>query len=285
MAANENQRQTIGQIVTKLNSMGIEVLSRVLSDSDDRSVRKDATDLLISKGNMSRLWVLNILDDPKQPWFLQRNALMILRYVGKEKGDLHRARKLLNHSHPRIRDEALNAIIALKAGDAEQLVVESLDDPDDKVRWRATSALAELAPLKDESVDKVLTIIKTDPPQEKDEISKHFRKVSQLINCLGTPKTMGNLSKVENTILEIAQKASGYKKGFFKRLKKSSKSDQDLIISAAIPTPGKIGTPTSEAFLAKLAGSKSSHAQVAQKAVDDINQRYKKQSASALAEA
>jgi hypothetical protein len=156
---------------------------------------------------------------------------------------------------------------------------------DDKVQWRATSALTELAPLKDESVDKILTIIKTDPPEEKDEISKHFRKVSQLINCLGTLKTMGNLSKVENTILEIAQKASGHEKGFFKRLKKSSESDQDLIISAAIPTLGKIGTPISEAFLAKLAGSKSSQAQAAQEAVDDINQRYNKQSASALAEA
>jgi HEAT repeat protein len=234
---------------------------------------------------MSRLWVLKVLDDPEQPWFVQRNALMILRYVGKQKADLHRARKLLNHSHPRLRDEALNAVLALKAGDAEQLVIEALNDPDDKVRWRATSALTGLAPLTAESVDKILTIIKTDPPEDKDEIVKHVRKVSQLISCLGTLKTIGNLSKVEDTILEIAQKASGHKKGFLKRLKKSSESEQATIISAAISTLGKIGTPISEAFLAKLAGSKSAQAEPAQKAVDDINLRYNRQSASAPAEA
>jgi HEAT repeat protein len=283
-AANETQRQIIGKIIARLDSLGIEVLSRVLSDCDDRSARKDATELLIRKGDMSRLWVLKVLDDPEQPWFVQRNALMILRYVSKQKGDLHRARKLLNHSHPRLRDEALNAILALKAGDAEQLVVEALEDPDDKVRWRATSALTDLAPLTDESVDKILNNIKTDPPEDKDGIAKHVRKVSQLISCLGTLKTIGNLSKVENTILEIAQKASGHKKGFFKRLKKSSESDQALIITAAITTLGKIGTPISEAFLAKLAGGKSSQAEHAQKAVDEIKLRYSRQSANAPAE-
>ena len=284
-AANEAQRQTIGQVVAKLDSLGIEVLSRVLSDCDDRGARKDATDLLIRQGNMSRLWVLKVLDDPSQPWFLQRNALMILRYVGKQKGDLHRARKLLNHSHPRLRDEALNAVLALKAGDAEQLTIEALQDPVDKVRWRATSALTDLAPLTDESVEKILTIIKADPPEDKEEIIKHARKVSQLISCLGTLKTISNLSNVENSILEIAQKVSGHKKGFFKRLKKSGESDQALIISAAIATLGKIGTPISEAFLAKLAGGKSAQAETAQKAVDDIKLRYNRQSASAPAEA
>ena len=105
---------------------------------------------------------------------------------------------------------------------------------------------------RDESIDRILTLIQVDPPEDKEKIGQHARKVSQLISCLGTLKTIGNLPKVENTILEIAQKTAGHKKGFLKRLKKSSESELSAIISAAVSTLGKIGTPTSEVFLAKL---------------------------------
>ncbi|MBW2411572.1 MAG: hypothetical protein JRF72_17370 [Deltaproteobacteria bacterium] len=279
--AHESQRPVVGRITSKLGSQGIEVLSRVLSDCDDRSVRKEATDLLIKKGAMARKWVLKVIDDPKQAWYLQRNALMILRYVGDQKKDIDHARKLMSHSHPRLRDEALNTVLAMNADDAEQIVVEALNDADDKVRWRATSALTELSPLSEESIAKILAIIKTAPPEEKEETTKHARKVSQLINCLGALKGFRNLDVVEDTILDTARKASEQKKGFLKRLKKSGENNQTSIISAAIATLGKIGTPKSEAFLAKLAGSKTSQAESAQKAVENIKLRYAKQGAPA----
>ena len=283
-AANESQRSKIERIIAKLGSLGIELLSRVLSDCDDRGARKDATDSLINKGDMARRWVLKVLDDPKQPWYLQRNALMILRYVGKPKGDIEQVRKLLNNAHPRLRDEALNTVLALNTSDAEQLVITALDDPDDKVRWRATSALTEISSLTDESVEKILAIIKTEEPEEKDEALKHARKVSQLINCLSALKRPGNLAQVEETILEIALKASEQKKGLLQRLKKTSEADQASILTAAIATLGKIGTPKSEAFLANLAGTKTSQAEAAQKAVENIKLRDAQQAGSAPAD-
>ena len=281
--ADESQRPVIGLIAGKLGSQGIEVLSRVLSDCDDRAARKEATDLLIIKGEMARRWVLKVLDDANQPWYLQRNALMILRYVGNQKQDVERARKLMSHSHPRLRDEALNTILEMKADDTEQIVIEALNDADDKVRWRATSALTELSPLADDSVVKILAIIRTEPPEEKEESAKHVRKVSQLINCLGALKGFHNPAAVEETILDTAQKASEQKKGFLQRLKKSAENSQSSILSAAIATLGKIGTPRSEAFLSKLAGSKTSQAESAQKAVESIKLRYAKQAADAPA--
>jgi HEAT repeat protein len=281
--AAESQRPVIGLIAAKLGSQGIEILSRVLSDCDDRGARKEATDLLIKKGDMARKWVLKVLDDPKQPWYLQRNALMILRYVGNQKEDIERARNLMGNSHPRLRDEALNTVLTMNADDAEQIVVDALNDPDDKVRWRATSALTELSPLKDDSVAKILAIIKIEPPEEKEEAVKHARKVSQLINCLGALKGFRNLAVVEDTILDTAQKASDQKKGFLQRLKKTGENDNAAILSAAIAALGKIGTPKSEGFLAKLAGSKTSQADPAQKAVENIKLRYAKQEAGAPA--
>jgi HEAT repeat protein len=281
--ANESQRPAIGLIAGKLGSQGIEVLSRVLSDCDDRGARKEATDLLIKKGDMARRWVLKVLDDPNQPWYLQRNALMILRYVGNQKEDIERARNLMGHSHPRLRDEALNTVLTMNAADAEQIVIDALDDPDDKVRWRATSALTDLSPLADDSVAKLLAIIKTEPPEEKEDAARHVRKVSQLINCLGALKGFANPAVVEDTILDTAQKASEQKKGFLQRLKKTGENNQASVLSAAIATLGKIGTPKSEAFLSKLAGSKTAQAEPARKAVDSIKLRYARQEATAPA--
>jgi HEAT repeat protein len=283
--AEESQRQVIGRIAAKLGSQGIEILSRVLSDCDDRAARKEATDFLIKKGDLARRWVLKVLDDPNQPWYLQRNALMILRYVGKGEGDIDRARKLLGNTHPRLRDEALNTVLELKASDAEQLVIDALNDPDDKVRWRATSALTELSPLTESSVEQILNIINAEPPEEKEDALRHIRKVSQLITSLGVLEGHRNLMLVEDTLLDIGQKVSGQKKGLLKRLTKSGETDQAPIISATITTLGKIGTPKSEAFLAKLAGGKTNQAEPAQKAVDNIRVRYANQAAGAPASA
>ena len=64
-------------------------------------------------------------------------------------------------------------------------------------------------------------------------------------------------------------------------IKKSGETDQNPILSAAIATLGKIGTPKSEAFLASLAGSKAPQAEPAQIALDNIRLRYARQPASA----
>ena len=137
--------------------------------------------------------------------------------------------------------------------------------------------------MTDDSISKILAIIKTEPPEEKEETDKHVRTVSRLINCLGALKGFRNLEVVEATILDAVRKASEQKKGFLNRLKQSGENNQDPIISAAIATLGKIGTPKSETFLAKLAASKTSQAESAQKAVENIKLRYAKQGTGAPA--
>ncbi|MCK5205430.1 MAG: HEAT repeat domain-containing protein, partial [Desulfobacterales bacterium] len=143
--AEESDRKIIDEIAGLLGSQGIEILSKVLSDCDNRQARKAATDALIKQGEMARQWVLKALSNPEQPWYLLRNALMILRFVDKGQKGIDRARNFVSYAHPRVRDEALHTLLALKAPDAEQIVIDALDDPDDKVLWRATTALAELS--------------------------------------------------------------------------------------------------------------------------------------------
>jgi transcription antitermination factor NusG len=244
-------QKIIDQIAGRLGAQGIEILSKVLTDCEKRQVRKAATEALIKQGEMARRWVLKALKDHDQPWYIIRNALMILRFVGIGEQGIDRARQYMPHAHSRVRDEALHTLLSLKASDAEQLVITALDDPDEKVLWRATNALDELAPLSDASIAKLMEIIKTDLPEEKEAAAKQARKVSNIIRSLGTKVSIKNIQPIEQAILDIAQMINGQKKGIFQRIKKSSTPAHTTILSAAITTLGKMGTPKSEAFLNK----------------------------------
>jgi HEAT repeat protein len=226
---------------------------------------------------MARLWVVKALGNPDQPWYLLRNTLMILRFVGKGEKGIERARQFISHEHPRVRDEALHTFLTLKAPDAEQIVIDALEDPDDKVQWRATAALSDLAPLSETSVAKIIQMIKAEIPEEEEAAAQHSRKICNIIRTLGTVINIKNLQGVEESLIEIAQMINGRKKGFLKRLKKSSSPHHTAILSAAIATLGKIGTVNSEAFLKKLAGTKTAQAEAARKAIEGIRQRYAKQ--------
>jgi hypothetical protein len=271
------ERKIIDEIAGLLGPQGIEILSKVLGETENRQARKFATDALIQQGEMALRWVLKSLGNPDQPWYLLRNTLMILRFVGKGEEGIERARQFISHEHPRVRDEALHTFLTLKAPDAEQVVIDALEDPDDKVQWRATAALSELSPLSENSLAKIIQMIKTEIPDEEEAAAQHSRKVCNIIRTMGTAINIKNIQAVEESLLEIAQMINGRKKGFLKRLKKTSSPHHSAILSAAIATLGKIGTANSEAFLQKLASAKTAQAEAARKAIESIRQRYAKQ--------
>jgi len=282
---DKTQRRTIEDIVDHLGPQGIEVLSKILSDSDNRRARKAAMEALIKKGDLARDWTLKVLDDPKQKWFLKRNALMLLSYVGRNEDEIVRARKHVAHEHPRVRDEAINALVQLKAKGLEPLVIAALNDPDDKVRWRAMNAIGEISPFSEESIQALLTVIKSEPPEGKEAAAKHYHKVAQLIRAIGVMRGITKIGAVEDCILEVTEKAAGQKKGFLNRLKKSADVDQTTVLSAGIYTLAKIGTAKSEAFLENLAAENSPQAEAAQKAANDIKLRHIEQLSNTPVEA
>jgi HEAT repeat protein len=283
--ADESQRSLIDNITDFLGTQGIQILSKVLSDSEDRGARKNAMDALSQKGDLVREWIFKVLDDPKQKWFLIRNALMLLGHVGKNEKDIEHARKLLRHEQPRVRDEALNVVISLKAADAEDVVLTALGDADDKVRWRAMNGLADLSPVSEGSIKKLLGLITVEAPEDNEEAVGHYRKTAQLIRALGGISDIPNGAEAEDTILEMAHRSSEQKKGLLKRIKKSSDPDQSAVLSAAITTLGNIGGPKSEAFLDKLAASKSPQSEPAQKAANNIRLRNVEQLSQAKTDA
>ena len=275
----ESERKIIDEIIGLLGSQGIEILSTVLSECESRQARKFATDALIKQGEVACLWVLKALGNPDQPWYLLRNALMILRSVDKNHQGIEQVRSYVTHAHPRVRDEALRTLITLKGNDAEQVVISALEDPDDKVLWRATNALVELAPLSDPSIARLIEIIKSEIPEEKEAAAKHSIKVANIIRALGEKVNAKNIQPIEEAVIDCAQSISGQKKKIFQRLKKPSSPHQNSILSAAIATLGKIGTAHSQAFLEKLAGTKTSQADAARTAAESIRLRHAGQQA------
>ncbi|MGD9011263.1 MAG: HEAT repeat domain-containing protein [Desulfobacterales bacterium] len=270
-------RKFIDEIAGLIGSQGIEILSTVLTGSDDRQARKFATDALIRQGKMAEQWVIKALGKTDQPWYLLRNALMILRFVSNSEKGVDRARSFVSHAHPRVRDEALHTLLALKAADAEQLVVNALADPDDKVQWRATTTLSELAPLSEASVARIVEMIQTEIPEDHEAAATHSRRVCNIIRSLGAVVTIKNIQSIESAIVSIAQQINSQKKGLLQRLKRSSSPPQTAILSAAIATLDKIGTPHSVAFLEKLAGSRTEQAEAAREAMQSIQSRYARQ--------
>jgi HEAT repeat protein/Tfp pilus assembly protein PilZ len=271
--AHETQRTSIEALLGMLGGFGIEILCKVLSDSEDRGARKAAMAALVQKGDLAREWVLTTLEDPTQKWYLKRNALMLLRHVAKGDGDLDLARKLLSHPHARVRDEALSTLVALKPSDAERLAIKALDDADEKIRWRAVNALGELSPLTEESMVKLLSRMRAEPPEEKELAARHSRKVTQLIRAVGSMRSFQEPEAAETAVLEAARRAAGHKKGLLQRIRKSAVADDAAVVGAAVTALGAIGAARSEEFLSKLAEGKTPHAEAAAKALETLRAR------------
>ncbi len=271
--ADDSGRPSIEALLDLLGVFGIETLCRILSDSEDSGARKAAMKALSRKGAVVREWVLEVLEDPTRKWFLKRNALMLLPHVGADDRDAEPARKLLSHVHAQVRDEALNTIVAMKAPDAEKLAFKALDDPDEKVRWRAANALTELAPLSEEIVEKLFSRLAAEPPEDKNLAARHYRRVTQIIQTVGGMKGFKDRERAEAALLEVAQKAAGHKKGILQRIRKSGDPDDAKVLAAAISALGAMGTAHSEPFLAKMAEGKIPHAPAAAKSLEALRTR------------
>jgi HEAT repeat protein len=272
--ADTTQRKMIHDIAGRLDTAGIEIMARTLSACPDGRVRKAALSILIKKGALVRNWILTVLDAPGQKWYLKHTALMLLKYVGKKEAEIDRARKLVLHEHPRVREAALNVLITFQAMGAEEMIITALNDTDDGVRRRAMSCLTRLSPMSERVIYHLLAKISVAAQPDRKKAIRQYRKIAHLIKALGAAADIANPAQVENFILTLARKLSYYRKGMFRRLRKSIDSDQSDVLSAAIATLGKIGTAKSESFLEKLAGSRSPQAEPAQAAANHIKLRY-----------
>jgi HEAT repeat protein len=269
----EPQRGAVEALLEALGEPGIEILCRVLADSESRSARKAAMAVLARSGAQVHDWVHNVLEDPTQKWFLKRNALMLLRHVCRGESDIALVRRLFGHTHARVRDEALNTLVQLRTADAELLALKALDDADEKIRWRAVTALGELAPLSAAAMDKLLGRLRAQPPEDRDLAARHQRKVIQVLKAIGGMRAFADPRALEQALLDTAMRAAGRKKSLLDRIRKPPEAEDAAVLGAAVAALGAVGSAPAEAFLVKLIGDKSGATDAAAKALGILRAR------------
>ncbi|UCD80914.1 MAG: HEAT repeat domain-containing protein [Desulfobacterales bacterium] len=284
LTVSTTSRLEIDQIVRRLGSKGLDILNLILIKSENSEVRTDAMETVVSMGEKARLWSLNILQKNKQDAGTLRNALAILREVGKANADTELVKKYAGHSDPQVQEESLHTLISFNAEDLESIILKGLTNPDDKLRWRAVTALGKLKSLSQNAIAQILQIITSDSPDDEQEATVHFRKIAQLIQALGALNNFPAVDRLEEAILKVVQKSGDSGKGLINRLKlQQPKTDQTPILLAAFTTLAKIGSEKSNACLTKFAKGKSAVALEAQKALKQIEARHMKTAAAQAA--
>jgi HEAT repeat protein len=271
--AGAGRRREIEKTLSLLGSRGIELLCRILSESESRKARKAAMAALIKRGDPARAWAIEILDDSSRKWFLKRNALMLIGQVSNREEDLLRARKHLNHPHARVRDEALRVVVSHRPAGIERFIVDAIKDGDRKVRWRAINALTGIESLPEVTFNHLLGFINAEISEDEKTAAEQCRFLTQVVGAFGAMQASAQPERAEAAVLDLARRMSDHGRGLFQRFRKSKNPAQSSLLAAAVHTLGQIGSLPSENFLLKLAGSKSPVAQAAAKAAETIRQR------------
>ena len=266
------QRNIIAKIIDSLGTLGVDIISKMLIDSNDREIRKLSYEMMISKGEQARKWAVSILEDAGRPWFIHRNAMMILAKVSDKEADFTCVRKFIGHSNPKIREELLNSIVTLKPTDGESIVVESINDDDPKVRWRALRTLQHFSPVSEETVQRLLNIITLPLPKNHDEAENHINKTVHIISAISAMSYVPISQKVETEIIELLNSFSGGKKSIWDKVKRVVGNDYETpVLKVAIPLLGKIGSSSSQTFLKKINRSHPGFSDLIKKALLQIN--------------
>ena len=269
--------QKIDEIIALLGQTGVGILVQVLAKSENRTVRKAAVDSLIKMSDLARARVRAILDDSHQVWYVERNALLILSQIGREEEDQKRGRRFLKHPHARVREEALNAVLRLEGRKAEPLILAAIEDKDLKVQRRALACLSLLQPPSQTTAQKILAMLKSPSPKEKEEQTAFDQKLVAVIRTIANLPDLPLLAEVETALVEMARARTGGKGGFLKRLRKSLEWEEEQVVTPVIAeTLGKIGGAKSLPFLEELAEQEGPLSRKAREAANSIKLRTAK---------
>jgi HEAT repeat protein len=284
----KEDKETRGQvegIIKLLGAMGVDVLINVLMESDNRSVRKTAVDTLIEMGDVAFNAIIAILEDAENPWYLYRNALVVLAQLGNPRA-VDTVTRLLNHSNPRVREEALSTLVVLRGESTEPKIARALADPDVGVRRRAVSCIGRLRLHSSRIIRDLVEILSQDPGKDPDEKQKFILLKVEAVNSL---TAIGNVpvdqdSRVEDLFLDLLLSEKKWSKKLFKRVRLSSGDEEQekAIQDAALRGLWKIGTKKVikglEAFSEK---SEKSLALKANEAIKQIRSRSETKAESA----
>jgi hypothetical protein len=264
-------RNQINDILIKMKSVCINIVSLTFNKCKDPDVLKSIMELLSKKGDLARQWLLKILDDQNQPLSMLNIALLVIVNVGNG-DDVNVVKKYVKHSNPSIRAKALSAIARLNKKDAESIVIEALNDEEEKVRNQAANLIERELSLSGESVNKILLFV-------KERLRKKNITLNQAVFIAGLIKATGraadglNKENAGNEIIGIASDLLKERTGLLKFIKTDPDKEQLEIISACLSTLGKTGGTKSRDYLKSLSRGDSPLSKIANEAMAELDKR------------
>jgi hypothetical protein len=114
------------ELMVEIGEPAVPVLLAVLADGDSIPARKRAIEALSAMRADPIRHLLGLLA-PEQPWYLQRNALVVLRRRRDGRG-MHAAKRLWDGADPRLRLEILRYVVEMGDRDRYAMIQEAVAD-------------------------------------------------------------------------------------------------------------------------------------------------------------
>ena len=114
------------ELMVEIGEPAIPVLLAVLADGDSIPARKRAIEALVAMRVDPVSHLLPLLG-PQQPWYLQRNALVVLRRR-RDGRALHAGKKLWSGADPRLKLEILRYVVEMGDRDRFVMIQEAVGD-------------------------------------------------------------------------------------------------------------------------------------------------------------
>ena len=273
--AEKDMRNQMDEILMKMTSTCIKVLGSVFAKGKDPSILKNAIDIMSKKGDLARQWAIKALDDRSQSLPMLNIALLMIINVGHD-NDIDVIKKYAQHSNSNIRTRALDATVKLNKKESEILIIEALNDEDEKVRDRAATLIERESSLSEESVNKLLLYIKTKLLQKKDITIHEAKRLAGLLRAMGKLTDYINKNLLEDEILEIVSDLLKGKTGLLKFIKADLTEEQLEIIYAGLSTLGKIGGSKSRTFLNTISRGNTTLSKSAHEAMEELDKKLSK---------
>jgi hypothetical protein len=271
--AEKDVREQMDDILMKMTSMCIKVFGFVFAKCKDPGVLKSAIDLISKKGDLARQWSIKVLDDQNQSVPVLNIALLVIMNVGQG-DDISSVKRYTKNPNSSIRTKALDVTVKLNKKDAEILIIEALNDEDEKVRNRAATLIEHELLLSAESVNKLCLFIKTKLMQKKDISINEAKFFAGLLRAIG--KAADNIPKepAEDEIINIASDLLKGSTGLLKFIKAAPDKEHLEIIYACLSTLGKIGGSKSRTFLNTFTHGNTMLSKVAYETIEELGKKH-----------
>lgn len=271
LTGKKEVRIAILPIFVSLEIGAIPHLLNILKRSEDQWVRKNACEALVQIGPVAAMHLLKELE--RQQTSVETTC-DILRVLGEIKSDQWKTplskvlKQYVSHEHARLREQALHSLCQIDGLGAEEVFLQSLNDPDLDVQKRAVWCIGMIKSHQgiEKLIERLRQISTVSSPQPE-------QLETQIYHALGIS---GNLTiggkTIEQVLLEVLEKRG--LKPWWNPLQKDLLTESSL--GAICDALGKVGTTESFRALRQLAKARdASWAPKAREACKKIEERIK----------